>query len=99
MQLNCFQSSNILKPHHLATDPLREIILSNIQGLAGKPGQGGLEPPPKALIIELYSVRDSNPWSTEWKSVVLGQLDEPSIYFKELFKFVVFIYNKYRPEI
>ena len=89
MQLNCFQSSSILKPHHLATDPLREIILSNIQGLAGTTGQEGLEPSPKALTIEVYSVRDSNPWSTEWKSVVLGQLDEPSSYFKERFNFVV----------
>jgi hypothetical protein len=47
--LYLFQSSNILKPNHLATDPLQEIILSNIQGLAGKPGQERLELPPKAF--------------------------------------------------
>ena len=53
LAVKLFQSSNILKPHHLATDPLREIILSNIQGLAGITGQEGLEPSPKALIIEV----------------------------------------------
>ena len=74
MQLNCFQSSNILKPHHLATDPLREIILSNIQGLAGTTGQEGLEPSPKALTIEvvlgtgfepvIYRMKICCPWPT-----------------------------------
>ena len=87
------------KASHLATDPLQKIILSNIQGLAGKPGQEGLEPSPKALTIEvvlgtgfepvIYRMKICCPWPTRRTEQL----------FQKTFNFVVFIYNKYRSEI